>query len=946
MPSPPIDPNRAAVGPGGPADFAGVNPARLRQLTAGIAGTAVAVGAAVALGWIFDLPVLRNLAPGLVSMKFNTALGLMACGGALLFLRSPGGPHHRTGRALAAFAAGLGLVSLAATALGVDPGIDELVVAGGGTTSPAWEHPGRMTLSTSLNFVLLGGSLLLLDAGAARWRQVAQLAALAVTLLSLLALVGYAYGVEPLYQFRPYAAVAVHTAAVLFLLSLGALLARPDRGVAALATGPGAGGGMIRRLLPAAAAGLLAVGWLIHRGELAGAIPEDFGLVLFATAGTLVLGAVTAHTAAWLARSEARRRAAEGDLRASEERFRMIVEGATDYAIYTVSPAGDVLTWCASAARIYGYAAAEVVGQPADRFFTPEDAAGGAARRELDLAAAEGRAVVEGWRVRRDGTRFWATGTLSPLRDAAGAARGFVQVLRDLTERKQAETELRRSETRFRSLVKATSHIVWTSNPTGDVIETTPSWAGYTGLPEEEVRGWGWAKAVHPDDRDRVLARWRHSLASGERFEAEYRVRRADGSWGHLVVRGVPIPDDGGAAGEWVGVCLDDTERHRLEQAFHQAQKMEAVGRLAGGVAHDFNNLLTVINGYGDMVLAAGAPDAPHLGAVREMREAGERAAGLTRQLLAFSRQQVVAPVVLDLNEAVARAEGMLRRLIGEDVLLTTVLDPALPGVRTDPGQIDQVVMNLCVNARDAMPTGGRLTVETRDLVLGEGQAEYPDRGPGRYARLSVTDTGHGMTPEVKARAFEPFFTTKGPGKGTGLGLATVFGIVEQSRGYVSVYSEVGVGTTFHIDFPATEAVPPGPSPGAAPPGPRGGAETVLLVEDEEGVRKIARLALEAQGYHVLTAADGAAAIEAADGHPGTIHLVVTDVVMPRLGGRQVADALRARRPGIRVLFVSGYTDDAVVRHGILEGTDAFLQKPFSPLGLARKVRAVLDGPG
>jgi signal transduction histidine kinase/CheY-like chemotaxis protein len=383
-------------------------------------------------------------------------------------------------------------------------------------------------------------------------------------------------------------------------------------------------------------------------------------------------------------------------------------------------------------------------------------------------------------------------------------------------------------------------------------------------------------------------------------------------------------------------------ERQRLEDQLVQARKMEAVGQLAGGVAHDFNNLLTVINGYSELLLDTLPVADGSRAMLVQVRDAGERAANLTRQLLAFGRRQVLAPQVLDPNAAVANIGALLTRLIGEDVRIATVLRPGVDRIRVDPGQFEQVVLNLAVNARDAMPTGGCLTIETVNLDLTHGEApanwEVP---PGAYVGLLVSDTGCGMTAEVRDRIFEPFFTTKEPGKGTGLGLSTVFGIVKQSDGCIDVYSEVGVGTRFKVLFPAVaDAVRPAP-PDAAPV--RRGAEMVLLVEDEAGVRGLAQRALESQGYRVLAAANGADALRLfAEGGNG-IELVVTDVVMPEVSGRELVEQIRRTGAAVKVLYMSGYTDDAVVRHGIIDGVDAFLQKPFSPLALVRKVREVLD---
>jgi PAS domain S-box-containing protein len=415
--------------------------------------------------------------------------------------------------------------------------------------------------------------------------------------------------------------------------------------------------------------------------------------------------------------------------------------------------------------------------------------------------------------------------------------------------------------------------------------------------------------------------------ADGEEFPLEASVSRAE-------VGGVRFH---------TVVVRDVSERRRLEAQLHQAQRMEGIGVLAGGVAHDFNNLLTVINGYTDMVLDEIPPDAPWREMLGEIRQAGERAAALTRQLLAFGRKQVLAPQVIDLNVLVRETERLLRRLIGADIDLASSLAPDAGRVKVDPGQFEQVLMNLAINSRDAMPAGGHLTIETRNVQLSAADVGgLADVRPGPFVMLAVSDSGVGMTEAVKARIFEPFYTTKPIGKGTGLGLSTVYGIVKQSLGHIEVYSEPGHGTTFKVYLPrADEAATPMSSP-ARFSVPRG-TETILLAEDEDGVRALARLALLASGYDVLEARDGEAALAVSRGHDGPIHLLLTDVVMPKLGGRQLADALTGERPGVRVLFLSGYTGDAIVRHGVLESGTEFLQKPFTPLALARKVRDVLD---
>jgi nitrogen-specific signal transduction histidine kinase len=387
------------------------------------------------------------------------------------------------------------------------------------------------------------------------------------------------------------------------------------------------------------------------------------------------------------------------------------------------------------------------------------------------------------------------------------------------------------------------------------------------------------------------------------------------------------------------------TARGHLEAQLRQSQKMQAIGQLAGGVAHDFNNLLTVINGHSEMLLMERTdPDDSVRRELTAIRDAGERATHLTRQLLLFSRKAVLEPRILDCNTLVRHTIEMLRRLIGEDVTVATVLSPSLYRIRADASQMEQVVMNLSLNARDAMSSGGTLTIETRTVAF---DAEYcrlhPDHKIGHFVQLVVSDTGCGMTPHVRAHLFEPFFTTKGPGKGSGLGLATVYGIVHESGGFITVATEAGSGTTFCVFLPALPDDVPVARPARSDRGHLAGRETVLLVEDEDGVRHIAKVTLEMYGYTVIEAASGADAIRLVESRTVPLQLLLTDVVMPGMSGRQLADAIRVLYPDCRVVFMSGYNEDAVVHHGLDHTTHAFLQKPFTPLVLARKLRDVLD---
>lgn len=464
-----------------------------------------------------------------------------------------------------------------------------------------------------------------------------------------------------------------------------------------------------------------------------------------------------------------------------------------------------------------------------------------------------------------------------------------------------------------------------------------------TGYSAENLTDEEWIEMIHPEDRDRVVS------AHAPPYEVdhqiiEYRLLCKDGGYLWLRDEKRLLRDQEGKAVEVIGAVSDVSDRVQLETKLLQSQKMEAIGQLAGGVAHDFNNLLTIMMGYSEILLAEMPPDHPLHFAASSIAEASERATGLTRQLLAFSRQAVLAPKLVNVNDIVEETEKMLRRLIGEDITLSVVLDPEIELVVVDPGQLGQVLLNLAVNARDAMPRGGRLTIETT-VVEFEESAVAVELKPGRYVMLAMTDTGCGMSPEVKSRIFEPFFTTKGQGRGTGLGLATVYGILRQSGGHIEVYSEQDVGTAFKIYLPAVARESDLPARDKGVVLPLTGTEVVLLVEDEDAVRRVARIALETQGYTVICASNGAQALQEFDASERRIDLLVTDVVMPGISGRELAEELQSRQQSLKVLFLSGYTDDAIVRHGVLSAEVAFLQKPYTPLSISKKVRQVLDQP-
>jgi len=526
------------------------------------------------------------------------------------------------------------------------------------------------------------------------------------------------------------------------------------------------------------------------------------------------------------------------------------------------------------------------------------------------------------------------------------AISGALAYAQSQADKQVAESALRISERRFRALVEESWDAVALFAGDGTILYGSPATTRLLGYELSEFVGRNAMELIHPDDRAGVLVRLQDAMGAPRApVQVAARVRHKNGSWRYLEGVFTNLIDDP-SVGAIVNNYRDVTDRRILEEQVMMSQKMEAIGRLAGGVAHDFNNILTAIGGYSDLLLADLPPDDRRRHDVEEIHQATQRAAALTQQLLAFSRRQVLQPKVINLNALVPDIEKMLRRLIGEDILFATVLHPRLGNVRADPGQLEQVIVNLAVNARDAMSDGGRLTIETRNVELDEAYtAEHPAVKPGRYVMLAVTDTGVGMDEETKARIFEPFFTTKVRGKGTGLGLATVYGIVQQTGGHIWPYSEPGRGTTMRVYLPRVDApADPIEHPRDAAPETLRGSETILVVEDEAPVRAVTRQLLERNGYTVLEAPDGAAALALVVGAAGGRHidLLLTDVIMPGMSGRELAAQLNARRPNLRVLFMSGYTDDAVVRHGMLEPGLAYLEKPFRPMALLRKVRSVL----
>ncbi len=644
------------------------------------------------------------------------------------------------------------------------------------------------------------------------------------------------------------------------------------------------------------------------------------------------------------------RRHVEQKLKQSEEWMRAIFDASRDGIL--VEDNGRVIYVNNAYTQMLGYAAPEeLVGICISAIVAPADAARMNKYGEARLRGETPPSVYEFTAKRKDGSLLRVEGAVST---SVVAGKTYITTaIRDITERKRAEKALRESEQRYRFLSEGILHQVWTAQPDGNLDYVNGRTLEYFGAMMEQILGEGGQNVIHPDDLPMCVERWTRSLQTGECFEVEFRLRRADGEYRWHLGRATAGRDAAGKIIKWFGTSTDiNTQKlaeealRRSEEQLRQSQKLEAVGRLAGGIAHDFNNLLTAINGYSELTLRCLAPDNSLHRNVTEIKKAGERAAALTRQLLAFSRKQILQPKVLDLNSIVTDISKILQRVIGEDVNILTVLDPDLKHIEADAGQLEQVLMNLAVNARDAMPGGGKLTIKTANVELSEACAlEHPNVSHGSYVMLSVSDTGCGMDAATKAQIFEPFFTTKEAGKGTGLGLATVYGIVKQSGGNIRVCSEIGRGTTFNIYLPrAGNAAELSEKVEPLADLPRG-TETILLVEDEEAVREILREVLEADGYSVLPTSGGEEALELCANYKKEIHLMLTDVVMPGMNGRELGERAAALWPEMRVLYMSGYTDEAITHHGALDAGAAFLEKPFTPDSVARKVREVLDAP-
>lgn len=639
------------------------------------------------------------------------------------------------------------------------------------------------------------------------------------------------------------------------------------------------------------------------------------------------------------ARDVTEKRRAEAAVARTAELLQAVANGTPD-AVFIKDWNGKYLLFNEAASRYVGKPVGEVLGKDDTMLFNTEDAHK-IMVNDRKVMESDRNQTVEELLITPLGTRLFQA-TKAPYHDKQGKVIGIIGISRDVTDLRKTEETLR---LRDRAMEAVSQGILITdpNQPDNPIIYASAGFERMTGYKAEEVIGRNCRFMQGRNTSPEMLAELRAALAERRDCQVELVNYRKDGTafWNQLTIS--PVFGAGGELTHFVGTQTDVTEKRRLEEQLRQAQKMEAFGQLAGGVAHDFNNLLTVISGYSHVLLSKIPSEDPRHDSIQAIHDAGEKAAALTSQLLAFSRQTVLSPRVLNLNNVVDDTQKMLCRLIGEDISLVTVLKSDVNLVKVDPGHLGQVLMNLAVNARDAMPKGGKLTIETANVLLDEHYAQaHTGFTPGDYVMLAVSDTGIGIPKEIQPRIFEPFFTTKGVGRGTGLGLAVVHGIIKQSGGDIQVYSEVGVGTTFKIYFPAVKDEDVQKNPREENPAGRG-TETVLVVEDDEAVRGLAVCILEMNGYEVLTAGNGQEALEAAEKHGEKIALLISDVIMPVMGGSELAQIMKVRFPKIKVMFLSGYTDDAIVRHGILQEKVAFLQKPFSPTALAKKVREVLD---
>ena len=642
---------------------------------------------------------------------------------------------------------------------------------------------------------------------------------------------------------------------------------------------------------------------------------------------------------------------------ADARRLQLLIDAIVDYAIYMIDVDGTVRSWNSGAERLKGYSADEIIGKSFSSFYSPEDRARGLPQTALRIAAETGRFSSEGWRVRKDGSRFWALVVVDAIRDEQGRVIGFAKVTRDITERQQAHNELLESERRYRRLIEAVvDYAIFQLDPNGNITTWNPGAQRIKGYDPDEIIGQHFSRFYTPEDIQLGVPELALAEAAKQgRFEAEgWRMRR-DGSrfWASVVID--RITDEAGELVGFAKVTRDVTERkhaqdelQRVQQQLAASQKLEAVGQLSGGIAHDFNNLLMIVLGNLETAERNSRGLANSLNLQRALvnaKRGAQRAAALTSRLLAFSRRQALDPHPINLNNFLNGLQEFLQRTLGERIEVQTVGSAGLWSIEADANHLESAIINLGINARDAMPDGGKLTVEAVNVLADEGYCRVnPELSPGQYVIVCVTDTGTGMTADVLNHAFEPFFTTKESGQGTGLGLSQVYGFVKQSGGHVKIYSEVGQGTSIRMYFPRYhgEARPVESDADEFPPeGER--LETILVVEDDADLRAYVSELLRDLNYRVVVASSAQAALTILLQDEPKVDLVLTDVVMPGINGREMGRRAQQIRPGIKILYMTGYSRNAVVHQGRLDEGVELLEKPISQAKLALRVREMLD---
>ena len=638
-------------------------------------------------------------------------------------------------------------------------------------------------------------------------------------------------------------------------------------------------------------------------------------------------------------------------------RLQLLIDAIVDYAIYMIDVDGTVRSWNAGAERLKGYSADEIIGKPFALFYSPEDRAKGLPQTAVRIATETGRFSSEGWRVRKDGSRFWALVVVDAIRDEQGQVIGFAKVTRDITERQQAHNELLESERRYRRLIEAVvDYAIFQLDPAGNVTTWNPGAKRIKGYDPDEIIGRHFSRFYTPEDIQLGVPKLALAEAAKQgRFEAEGWRMRKDGSrfWASVVID--RITDEAGELVGFAKVTRDVTERKQAQEELQRvqlqlaaSQKLEAVGQLSGGIAHDFNNLLMIVLGNLETAErnSRGLTNGTNLQrALANAKRGAQRAAALTSRLLAFSRRQALDPQPINLNNFLNGLQEFLQRTLGERIEVQTVGSAGLWSIEADTNHLESAIINLGINARDAMPDGGKLTVEAVNVLADEDYCRVnPELSPGQYVIVCVTDTGTGMTADVLNHAFEPFFTTKESGQGTGLGLSQVYGFVKQSGGHVKIYSEVGQGTSIRMYFPRYHGEARAVESDADEFRPEGEKlETILVVEDDADLRAYVSELLRDLNYRVVVASSAQAALTILLQEEPKVDLLLTDVVMPGINGRELGRRAQQIRPGIKILYMTGYSRNAVVHQGRLDEGVELLEKPISQAKLALRVREMLD---